>query len=209
MHHAAGTACKHDNALWLDALDRQTERMHRPTLLEKSSATDNLCHRPSSHVCLVHLVYFVYLVCLVHVSFNQKNQTDQTNHRTIFLEGPKGQHYHHANHVREHTRIEHCGPRTVRRHVARQLLFVDEFTGENQHRERQGQRSTCSRPGVGAAEEKVRREKSAEEENQRRQDEPDCVGKKRRARLDGLPPGLIVSWDSRPDGHWSRWLRRR
>lgn len=32
---------------------------------------------------------------------------------------------------------------------------------------------------------------------------------KRHASPDGLPLGLIVSWDSRPDGHWSRCLRRR
>jgi hypothetical protein len=49
VHHAARTACQHHNALRLNTLDRQTERVHRPTLLEKGSAADNLCHRPPSY----------------------------------------------------------------------------------------------------------------------------------------------------------------
>ena len=61
----------------------------------------------------------------------------------------------------------------------------------------------------GAADDEVRREKSTEEENQRRQDMNRTVSEKRYASLDGLPLGLIVSWESRPDSHWSRCLRRR
>ena len=53
--------------------------------------------------------------------------------------------------------------------------------GENQHREHQPQRPTGPRPGVGAADDEVRREIPTDEENQRRQNEPNCVGEK------GLP----------------------
>jgi hypothetical protein len=48
VYHPAGTASYHHNTIRLDALYRQTERMDRPTLLEKRSTADNLCHRSSS-----------------------------------------------------------------------------------------------------------------------------------------------------------------
>jgi hypothetical protein len=79
MHHAAGTTRQHHNPLRLNALDRQTERMHRPTLLEKGSTADNLCHQLSSQSKqVVSPVHLVCLVDLVHlVSFVQpKNQTN-------------------------------------------------------------------------------------------------------------------------------------
>ena len=53
------------------------------------------------------------------------------------------------------------------------MLFVDELVGKDQHRERQGHRLSCPGPGVLTADEETRREKSAEEENRRRQDKPD------------------------------------
>ena len=89
------------------------------------------------------------------------------------LQRPQSQHHQHPEHIGEHTRIEQCPPRTARRLVARQLLLVDEFMGEDQHREHQPQHPTCPRPGVGTADEEVRREITTEQENQRRQDEPD------------------------------------
>ena len=92
---------------------------------------------------------------------------------SILLERPKGQHYQHADHIGKHTRIEQCRPRTVMRPVARELLLIDEFTGEDQHRQRQRQCSACSRPGIGTADDEIRREEPAEKEDQRRQDEPD------------------------------------
>jgi hypothetical protein len=173
MHHAARTARQHHNTLRFDTLDRQTERVYRPTLLKEGSAADNLCHRPSSYRNRLPAQFIWFVLFIWLVSFNQKNQTDQTNQTTIFLERPKGQHRQHPHHIRKHTRIEHGRPCTARRRAARQLLLVDEFTGENQHRERQGQRPACLRPSVGAADDEIRREKSTEEENQRCQNEPD------------------------------------
>src|SRR6185503_3859662 len=89
------------------------------------------------------------------------------------LERPKGYHHQHTNKIWERTRVEHCRPCTARRRVARQLLLVDEFTGENEHGENQRQRPTGLWPGVGTTEDEVRRKISTEEKNQRRQNEPD------------------------------------
>ena len=73
--------------------------------------------------------------------------------------------------------------------MTRELLLVNELTGEDQHGKHQRQRPNGSRPGVGTAEEKVRREKSTEEENHRRDNEPDYV------MGNGMPPARMgLDW---------------
>ena len=102
------------------------------------------------------------------------------------LERPKGQHYYYANHVRDCTRIEQGRPGTARRLVARQLFLVDEFTREDQDRQGQRQRLSSPSPRVVTTEKDVRRKISAEEQNQRRKDELDYIGKKGRPARTGF-----------------------
>jgi hypothetical protein len=61
--------------------------------------------------------------------------------------------------------------------MTRPLLLVDELMGKDQYRKRQRHRLTRPWPGIRTAEEKVRCEKTADKENERRQNEPYCVGK--------------------------------
>lgn len=58
------------------------------------------------------------------------------------------------------------------------MFLVDELIGKDQYREYQRQRPARPRPGIGAADDEVRRKVSAEEENQRREDKLDHVGEK-------------------------------
>lgn len=209
MDHAAGTARQHHHALRLDAFNRQTERMHRPTLLEKSSAANYLCHylpsrergllaavrkttdshsrrrlnqfgshmrRESLHVNgfggrtadipTFHLSPFTsYLLRLLRPT--------PVDCFRILLERPKDQHQQQAKPIGEHAGIEQCRPGSIRRPVARQLLLVDKFAGEDQHGKRQRQSPACPRPSVGATGNEVCREEPAKKENQRSQNEPD------------------------------------
>lgn len=123
-------------------LQTQAQRMYREALLKKGAAGVDDRHRRSASPL--------------------GSQTGKRDQRA------------RTDHIRNHARIEQHLDAVFERmlRMAKPLLLVNEFIDQYCQGEGQRQNAAGARPAIGAAQEKIHREETAEQEQHRRDDQP-------------------------------------